>query len=93
MSPQVDEPRGAVYRLLARLLIAPPTRDLLEALAALRIPEDSGADTPMLAAWRSLRSAARQADLQAVDDEYHSLFIGVGRGEPSRTPRTTSADR
>ena len=81
MSPQVDEPRGAVYRLLARLFIAPPTKDLLEALAALRIPEDSGTDTPMLAAWRSLRSAARQADLEAVDDEYHALFIGVGRGE------------
>ena len=33
------------------------------------------------AAWHALETAAQRADVDAVDDEYHDLFIGVGRGE------------
>ncbi|MGH8502340.1 MAG: TorD/DmsD family molecular chaperone [Gammaproteobacteria bacterium] len=35
----------------------------------------------MAPAWRSLRLAAEAARVESVDDEYHALFIGVGRGE------------
>lgn len=33
------------------------------------------------AAWSALADAAESADLQALDDEFHDLFIGLGRGE------------
>ena len=33
------------------------------------------------AAWSDLARAAAHADVEAVDDEYHALFIGVGSGE------------
>jgi TorA maturation chaperone TorD len=31
--------------------------------------------------WRVLQQAAAQATVEAVDDEYHDLFIGISRGE------------
>lgn len=33
------------------------------------------------AVWRPLRAAAAQAAPAALEDEYHDLFIGLGRGE------------
>jgi TorA maturation chaperone TorD len=35
----------------------------------------------MAAAWRMLAQAGERADRDALDDEYHALFIGIGRGE------------
>ena len=35
----------------------------------------------MTAAWRGLRTAAEQAEAARIEDEYFSLFIGLGRGE------------
>jgi TorA maturation chaperone TorD len=35
----------------------------------------------MGAAWKMLRSAAERCSPAELDDEYHDLFIGVGRGE------------
>ncbi len=35
----------------------------------------------MAAAWRALSLAARRASVPALDDEYHDLFIGLGRGQ------------
>ena len=32
-------------------------------------------------AWRLLKVAAREHKPEALDDEYHNLFIGIGRGE------------
>lgn len=33
------------------------------------------------AAWSALADAAASADPQSLDDEFHDLFIGIGRGE------------
>lgn len=70
--------RADTYRMLARLLYAPPQASALEALCGLQIEAQ---DTPLTQAWRALAAAAAQARPAAVDDEFHRLFIGLGRGE------------
>lgn len=75
---QADELRGRVYALLGNLLAGPPRAELLERLAG--IEGDAGGET-LAQAWHSLGMAARSADVESVDDEYHDLFIGIARGE------------
>jgi TorA maturation chaperone TorD len=53
---------------------------LLDRLKAIEVGEDQQ-DTGMAAAWKTLAMAAGRTTLEAVDDEYHALFIGIGRGE------------
>jgi len=77
--PASEELRSRVYGLLGLLLAAPPPVELLARLAA--VPADTGDDTPLARAWRDLAAAAQAADPPALDDEYHALFIGLGRGE------------
>ena len=72
-----DSVRANAYGLLGALLAAPPRQELFHLLASVDPPTDEG----LGAAWRALRRAAEDADPEAVDDEYHDLFIGVGRGE------------
>lgn len=73
--------RIEIYSLLATLMRKPPDAALLGSLAGLVLPEPD-ADEPALGrAWRELRTAARAADPADVDDEFHALFIGLGRGE------------
>lgn len=72
--------RAGTYSLLSRLLAAPPDRQTLDLLRRIdRSPE--GADSLLGAAWQMLATAADRADTEALDDEYHALFIGLGRGE------------
>jgi TorA maturation chaperone TorD len=71
--------RGRTWALLGALLARPPQGDLLAALR--RVEADAVDDAPMQRAWAGLGLAARHADPAALDDEYHALFIGVGRGE------------
>jgi len=80
-SPE-DEARASTYGLLGVLLAKPPTREMLERLNA-QDPEweEGSEDRPMAVAWRTLAMASRRATLEGLDDEYHDLFIGVGRGE------------
>ena len=74
-----DGLRANLYGLLAHLLAKPPSSQLLGLLEAI---EDSGTVADELAtAWRLLKVAARDHSPEALDDEYHSLFIGIGRGE------------
>jgi TorA maturation chaperone TorD len=40
-----------------------------------------GAESLLGAAWHMLATAAERAAPEALDDEYHALFIGLGRGE------------
>lgn len=42
---------------------------------------DASADGPLGAAWADLGDAARVIEPEPLDDEFHDLFIGVGRGE------------
>lgn len=73
--------RVSAYCVLAGLLRAAPDAGRLAQLAALPLTEDQGREAPLGTAWRGLRNAAAQADAAAVNDEYHALFIGFGRGE------------
>jgi TorA maturation chaperone TorD len=70
--------RGA-YSLLARLLRSPPDREVLDQVAGFaRI--DAQQDE-MTLAMSMLGLAATTSQPNAVDDEFHALFIGIGRGE------------
>ena len=73
-----DTMRAGVYALLAALLRTIPEASLLSQVRDLAPAE--GRDGLALA-WESLRLAACHVTPEAVDDEYHALFIGLGRGE------------
>ena len=80
----VDQLRANTYRFLAALLAAPPSDELLHLLEHGQDHEMDGPehkDAPLAEAWQMLRLAAREADAAQLDDEYHALFIGLGRGE------------
>ncbi|HSH43998.1 MAG TPA: molecular chaperone TorD family protein [Arenicellales bacterium] len=79
VSPE-DELRAHAYGLLGSLLARVPDQELLERLMSIEVDED-GFDQTMVAAWKTLAMAAGRTTREAVDDEYHALFIGIGRGE------------
>ncbi len=74
-----DTLRAHVYSLLAALLTGPPSADLLRLLA--RIEDQQASDTEMAQAWRMIKKAGGQTNAALLEDEYHQLFIGLGRGE------------
>ncbi len=67
------EQRIVTYRLLAALLRDVPSPELLDGLAAGETGEGNE--------WQLLALAARSSSRQQIDDEFHELFIGLGRGE------------
>jgi TorA maturation chaperone TorD len=71
-----DQLRAQWYALLARFLSAPPDAGTLEVARAL-----VGDDTDLGKGVKTLAAAARAATVEAVDEEYFDLFIGVGQGE------------
>lgn len=77
LDPEVQA-RADLYGLLAALLRAVPTADLVGNLTGLAV--DDGADD-FSRALLGLRLAAREVSLPEIDDEYHALFVGLGRGE------------
>lgn len=71
--------RASAYSILAALLRNVPTRDVLEHVANfsdVAVDEDE-----LLLSMSTLGLAAKSTELSAIDDEYHDLFIGLGRGE------------
>jgi TorA maturation chaperone TorD len=68
------------YRLLATLLAAAPSEDVLNLLQQVDAPSSNG-DSGMAASWQSLRLASERATTEALTDEYFDLFVGLGRGE------------
>ncbi len=72
--------RAEVYGLLASLFYAPPAQDLYEQLrvAVTEAPAPGGF---LEASWTEVVAATRRLPLQAVADEYASLFGGVGKPE------------
>jgi TorA maturation chaperone TorD len=78
-SPE-DEFRANTYGLLGNLLARVPDSRTLERLRGIEVAEEEQGGL-MAAAWKTLAMAAQRATLDAVDDEYHTLFIGIGRGE------------
>ena len=71
-----DALRAQLYRLLSRLLAAPPDRRLLALIAGM-----TGDATALGRGITALAARAAEAAPEAVADEYTDLFIGVGRGE------------
>ena len=72
----VDAARAQEYALLARLLGAAPSQDLLASLAQLR-----GDPSPLGLAQAGLAQAASRFKIEQIEREYFDLFIGLGRGE------------
>lgn len=80
--------RAGAYALLAALLRDVPGAEILERTTGLsdanrsnNNPDSNSNDDELAASMTLLGQAAQQADPAAVDDEYHTLFIGLGRGE------------
>ena len=68
--------RSGIYGLVATLLSAAPSQDILNATAGL-----TGDSTAFGQAVTALARAARATDAAKVEREFFELFIGVGRGE------------
>ena len=68
--------RAQIYRLMSRLLAAPPNRALLDQVSGLK-----GDETPLGRGLAVLAARAAETSPQAAADEYGDLFIGIGRGE------------
>ena len=75
-----DQIRANTYRLLGTLMARPPTQEVIELLKQVDVDERAQ-DSAMAAAWKTLSLAAQRATVAELDDEYHALFIGIGRGE------------
>lgn len=75
-----DEFRANTYGLLGSLLTRVPDREVLDRLRSIEV-SDGEENSAMAAAWKTLAMAAQRGSPEAVDDEYHALFIGIGRGE------------
>ncbi len=76
-----DRARSVTYGVLASLLSDIPHRDLLDYLCHISDPADADKPGEIGEAWLALRLAAETANAVPLDDEYHALFIGLGRGE------------
>jgi len=68
--------RAQAYTLLAQLLARPPSRALLDAVAAL-----SGDATPLGQAIDDLAARARSTNESKAEREHFDLLVGVTRGE------------
>ncbi len=77
--PQEQAYRGGAYALLSRLLRNPPDRSVLDQVAG--FAQVDGQQDEMALAMSMLGLAAGTSQPESVDDEFHALFIGIGRGE------------
>ncbi|MGR3914317.1 MAG: molecular chaperone TorD family protein [Gammaproteobacteria bacterium] len=71
--------RANTYAILAAMLGAPPSRDLLGSLARIEMPSARNTDD-INRAWQQLRRTTNTG-LALLEEEYHDLFIGFGRGQ------------
>jgi TorA maturation chaperone TorD len=72
--------RASAYGLLAALLRDAPAQAVLDHVASLS-PQDDAESDALTGAMAKLALAAGVAEPDALEDEYHELFIGLGRGE------------
>ncbi len=72
--------RASSYALIAALLRTAPDSAMLEYIAQLiQQPHDDSDD--LLIAMSTLGLSARTLSPASIDDEFHDLFIGLGKGE------------
>lgn len=73
--------RARVYRLIGALLAHAPQIELINKIKSIDL-SDTQSTAPMTAAWSVLRDASLNTGVIAsLSQEFHNLFIGVGRGE------------
>ena len=70
--------RAQTYALLATLFVKAPHQALLDNIVNIEVTEP---ESPMGQQWIKLISACQQADVEALTQEFHDLFIGVTHGE------------
>ena len=77
-----DQARANLYGLVSRLFYAPADSHLLAEICHTR-PGGEGEEGAggLLPAWRDLQEACRNAYPAVVQQEYDSLFVGVGKAE------------
>jgi TorA maturation chaperone TorD len=71
--------RAGVYELLGRLLKSEPDESLLQLLRGIGDVDTS--DGRIAMGWELMKQASQKAEVNALRDEYFTLFIGLGRGE------------
>lgn len=71
--------RAGIYSLLAALLRDHPSAEVMAYTAQLGSTEKVGPELEVAVSMLGL--AARHTSTEALRDEYHALFIGLGRGE------------
>ncbi len=76
----IKQDRIFVYQLLARLISMPVDQELLNQLASIESNADDTLES-LNQAWQDLSHVAAFIDVEKLDDEFHHLFIGLGRGE------------
>jgi len=74
-----SQERADMYASLGALLHAPASTEYLDILK--NLPELEAPETAIELAWSLLRQSAHDHTVEQIDDEYHDLFIGIGRGE------------
>lgn len=72
--------RSELYGLLALMYYAPPATDLVAKLR-LAVTEAPEAGAFLEEPWRALVGLSREMTDAAIDDEYNTLFGGVGKPE------------
>ncbi|MCP4233206.1 MAG: molecular chaperone TorD family protein [Aestuariibacter sp.] len=72
--------RASAYALLAALLRTPPDQAMLEYLTGLSDGGEPDGDE-LLLAMSGLALSAIHHSTVAIDEEFHDLFIGLGKGE------------
>ncbi len=76
-----EQIRASYYLLLSRLLYSPPSAETLQTVSQFAVPEQHATNNFLLSLNDMAVAASEFNDLEQLDDEYHDLFIGVGRGE------------
>ena len=72
--------RASAYSLLAALLRSSPDSQILDRLAGLT-QEIQGEGDTLMVSMSMLGLSSRIMTPTAIEDEYHDLFIGLGKGE------------
>ncbi len=80
--PDEDVLRARFYAILAHLLTRPPSAETLESVRTLE-----GDETEMGSALGALAAVAAKTSVEAAEEEYNALFVGMAHGE--LTPYTS----
>ena len=76
--PEEELARSGVYALLGALLTAPCSEALRDFIISIN-DEDGNPHSTL--SWKNLKDEVSNANLTEAAQDYHDLFIGLGRGE------------